>query len=233
MLETIEGKFRTIYAVWKYYMTATRSSLAIYFWARGIECWLYNEEAQRPTMSIWIGPIKGILVVKDACAGKAGRRRTQFSRTPSSSRPQPRTRHRRPSASADLSLSLSAMASTRDLAIAFISGSAGAIAAAAALRYLSSCRTSSPRPQNQPFAANGSAAEAERPPAQSPFNPAKREGSVLSPAPVIRSWNAELRWLSLILSFIEFMAFACLQVHLLGRLLHGDCVPFGWTVQGS
>jgi hypothetical protein len=230
MLETIEGKFRTIYAVWKYYMTATRSSLEIYFWARGIECWLYNEEAQRPTMSIWIGPIRGILVVNDAWAGtsKAGRRRTQFSRASSSPTP-----HSTPSASADLSRSLSAMASTRDLAIAFISGAAGAIAAAAALRYLSSCRTSYPRPQNQPFAASGSAAEAERLPAQSPFNPAKREGSVLSPTPVIRSWNAELRSLSVILSFIEFMAFACLQVHLLGRLLHGDCVPFGWTVQGS
>uniref|UniRef100_A0A0A9HAR9 Uncharacterized protein n=1 Tax=Arundo donax TaxID=35708 RepID=A0A0A9HAR9_ARUDO len=81
------------------------------------------------------------------------------------------------------------MASMRDLAIASLSAAAGAVAAAATLRFLSSCRTSSARPQNQPLAANGSAAEP--PPAQSPFDPAKREGSVSSSRPryslVIRS----------------------------------------------
>ncbi|GJM93035.1 hypothetical protein PR202_ga09552 [Eleusine coracana subsp. coracana] len=70
------------------------------------------------------------------------------------------------------------MASTRDLAIVLISAAAGAAAAAAALRFLSACRTSSPGTQNQPLAANGSAAEAKRPSAQSPFNPAKREGYI-------------------------------------------------------
>ncbi|TVU35004.1 hypothetical protein EJB05_16868 [Eragrostis curvula] len=71
------------------------------------------------------------------------------------------------------------MTSTRDLAIASISAAAGAVAAAAALRFLTSCKTSSSsRPQNQLLAANGSAADAERPPAQSPFDSAKREGYI-------------------------------------------------------
>ncbi|KAG2591905.1 hypothetical protein PVAP13_5NG512286 [Panicum virgatum] len=68
------------------------------------------------------------------------------------------------------------MASTRDLAIASISAAAGAVAAAAALRFLSRCRTSSVRPQNMSLAANGSAPE--RPLGQSPFDPAKREGYI-------------------------------------------------------
>ncbi|GJN17565.1 hypothetical protein PR202_gb04643 [Eleusine coracana subsp. coracana] len=70
------------------------------------------------------------------------------------------------------------MALTRDLALALISAAAGAAAAAAALRFLSACRTSSPGTQNQPLAANGSAAKAKRSSAQSPFNPAKREGYI-------------------------------------------------------
>ncbi|RLN24750.1 deoxycytidylate deaminase isoform X1 [Panicum miliaceum] len=51
------------------------------------------------------------------------------------------------------------MSSTRDLAIASISAAAGAVAAAAALRFVSCCRTSSVRPQNLSLAANGSAPE--------------------------------------------------------------------------
>uniref|UniRef100_A0A804QY48 dCMP deaminase n=1 Tax=Zea mays TaxID=4577 RepID=A0A804QY48_MAIZE len=68
------------------------------------------------------------------------------------------------------------MASTRDLAIASLSAATGAVVAAAALRLLSSRRTSSVRPQNLPAAANGSASE--RPLAQSPFDPVKREGYI-------------------------------------------------------
>ncbi|XP_066315081.1 uncharacterized protein [Miscanthus floridulus] len=68
------------------------------------------------------------------------------------------------------------MASTRDLAIASLSAAAGAVAAAAALRLLSCRRTSSVRPQNLSLAANGSASE--RLLAQSPFDPAKREGYI-------------------------------------------------------
>ncbi|OQU87607.1 hypothetical protein SORBI_3003G306900 [Sorghum bicolor] len=68
------------------------------------------------------------------------------------------------------------MASIRDLAIASLSAAAGAVAAAAALRLLSSRRTSSVRPQNLSLAANGSASE--RLLAQSPFDPAKREGYI-------------------------------------------------------
>ncbi|RLM91559.1 deoxycytidylate deaminase isoform X1 [Panicum miliaceum] len=68
------------------------------------------------------------------------------------------------------------MSSTRDLAIASISAAAGAVAAAAALRFLSCYRTSSVRPQNLSLAANGSAPE--RPLGQSPFDPAKREGYI-------------------------------------------------------
>jgi hypothetical protein len=70
----------------------------------------------------------------------------------------------------------SAMASTRDLVIASLSAATGAVVAAAALRLLSSRRTSSVRPQNLPAAANGSASE--RPLVQSPFDPVKREGFV-------------------------------------------------------
>jgi dCMP deaminase len=69
------------------------------------------------------------------------------------------------------------MSSTRDLVIASLSAAAGAAAAAAALRFLSPCRSSSVRPQNLSLATNGSAAE--QPPKQSPFDPARREGSVL------------------------------------------------------
>ncbi|RCV46168.1 hypothetical protein SETIT_9G511200v2 [Setaria italica] len=68
------------------------------------------------------------------------------------------------------------MASTRDLVIASLSAAAGAAAAAAALRFMSSCTTSSVRPQNLSLATNGSAAQ--RPPKQSPFDPTKREGYI-------------------------------------------------------
>ncbi|WVZ68710.1 hypothetical protein U9M48_017617 [Paspalum notatum var. saurae] len=69
------------------------------------------------------------------------------------------------------------MASTRDLAIASLSAAAGAVAAVAALRILSSCRTSSSaKPQNLSLAANGSGSE--RPLVQSPFDAAKREGYI-------------------------------------------------------
>lgn len=81
-----------------------------------------------------------------------------------------------PVAGAPISRRSSAMASTRDLAIASLSAATGAVVAAAALRLLSSRRTSSVRPQNVPAAANGSASE--RPLAQSPFDPVKREGFV-------------------------------------------------------
>ncbi|KAL6614450.1 hypothetical protein ACP70R_036720 [Stipagrostis hirtigluma subsp. patula] len=64
------------------------------------------------------------------------------------------------------------MASTRDLAIASISAAAGAVVAAAALRLLASCKTSSARSQNQPLPAD------ERPPAQSPFDSTKRKGYI-------------------------------------------------------
>ncbi|CAN6296204.1 unnamed protein product [Urochloa humidicola] len=65
------------------------------------------------------------------------------------------------------------MASTRDLVVASLSAAAGAVAAAAALRFLSSCRASTVKPQNLSVATNGS--DAERPPKQSPFDPTKRE----------------------------------------------------------
>ncbi|KAF8718111.1 hypothetical protein HU200_025596 [Digitaria exilis] len=69
------------------------------------------------------------------------------------------------------------MALTRDLVVASLSAAAGAVAAAAALRFLSSsCRTSSVRPQNLSLATNGSATE--RRPRQSPFDPTKREGYI-------------------------------------------------------
>ncbi|KAF0910533.1 hypothetical protein E2562_002977 [Oryza meyeriana var. granulata] len=75
------------------------------------------------------------------------------------------------------------MASTKDLAIASISAAVGAVAAAAALRFLSSYGAASPtKHQNPPtpcseqLAVNGCAAE--RPPVQSPFDPAKREGYI-------------------------------------------------------
>ncbi|KAL6845501.1 hypothetical protein ACP4OV_024996 [Aristida adscensionis] len=68
------------------------------------------------------------------------------------------------------------MASTRDFAIASISAAAGAVVAAAALRFLSSRGAPSARSQGQPLAANGPANE--RTPAQSPFDPAKREGYI-------------------------------------------------------
>ncbi|KAJ1285536.1 hypothetical protein BS78_03G286900 [Paspalum vaginatum] len=68
------------------------------------------------------------------------------------------------------------MASTRDLAIASLSAAAGAVAAAAALRFLSSCRISSARPQNLSPAANGS--DSERPLTQSPFEATKRKGYI-------------------------------------------------------
>ena len=97
----------------------------------------------------------------------------------------------------------SAMASTRDLAIASISAAAGAVAAAAALRFLSRCRTSSVRPQNMSLAANGSAPE--RPLGQSPFDPAKREGFVpaVLPSLVVRSWVQLL--LSILCGFMAFV----------------------------
>ncbi|KAG8055297.1 hypothetical protein GUJ93_ZPchr0001g32967 [Zizania palustris] len=75
------------------------------------------------------------------------------------------------------------MASTRDLAVASISAAVGAVAAAAALRLLSSYgaspakRQRPPTPRAEPLAVNGSTAE--RPPAQSPFDPTKREGYIL------------------------------------------------------
>ncbi|CAN6313783.1 unnamed protein product [Urochloa humidicola] len=65
------------------------------------------------------------------------------------------------------------MASTRDLVIASLSAAAGAVAATTALRFLSSSRTSTVKPQNLSLAPNGS--DAERPPKQSPFDPTKRE----------------------------------------------------------
>ncbi|CAL4912998.1 unnamed protein product [Urochloa decumbens] len=65
------------------------------------------------------------------------------------------------------------MGSTRDLVIASLSAAAGAVATAAALRFLSSCRASIVKPQSLSLATNGS--DAERPPKQSPFDPTKRE----------------------------------------------------------
>lgn len=81
----------------------------------------------------------------------------------------------------------SAMASARDLAVASISAAVGAAAAAAALRFLSSYGASSAKQRSPPtpcaehLAVNGCAAE--RPPVQSPFDPAKREGLVLVAPP--------------------------------------------------
>uniref|UniRef100_A0A0E0N2W6 Uncharacterized protein n=1 Tax=Oryza rufipogon TaxID=4529 RepID=A0A0E0N2W6_ORYRU len=74
------------------------------------------------------------------------------------------------------------MASARDLAVASISAAVGAAAAAAALRFLSSYGASSAKQRSPPtpcaehLAVNGCAAE--RPPVQSPFDPAKREGYI-------------------------------------------------------
>jgi len=96
------------------------------------------------------------------------------------------------------------MASTRDLAIASLSAAAGAVAAAAALRLLSSRRTSSVRPQNLSLAANGSASE--RLLAQSPFDPAKREGFVHAVPPSL----AILMLVPLVLSLLcGFVALVC------------------------
>ncbi|CAL4929496.1 unnamed protein product [Urochloa decumbens] len=64
------------------------------------------------------------------------------------------------------------MGSTRDLVIASLSAAAGAVATAAALRFLSSCRASIVKPQSLSLATNG---DAERPLKQSPFDPTKRE----------------------------------------------------------
>uniref|UniRef100_A0A0D9V633 dCMP deaminase n=1 Tax=Leersia perrieri TaxID=77586 RepID=A0A0D9V633_9ORYZ len=77
------------------------------------------------------------------------------------------------------------MASARDLAIASVSAAVGAVAAAAALRFLSSYgasranakHQSPPTPCGEQLAVNGCAAEQPRP-AQSPFDPAKREGYI-------------------------------------------------------
>uniref|UniRef100_A0A0E0C849 dCMP deaminase n=1 Tax=Oryza meridionalis TaxID=40149 RepID=A0A0E0C849_9ORYZ len=74
------------------------------------------------------------------------------------------------------------MASARDLAVASISAAVGAAAAAAALRFLSSYGASSAKQRSPPtpcaehLAVNG--CTAERPPVQSPFDPAKREGYI-------------------------------------------------------
>ncbi|CAN6301991.1 unnamed protein product [Urochloa humidicola] len=70
------------------------------------------------------------------------------------------------------------MASTRDLVVASLSAAAGAVAAVAALRFLSSCKASTVKlkPQNLSLATNGS--DAERPAKQSPFDPTKREGYI-------------------------------------------------------
>ncbi|KQK09909.1 deoxycytidylate deaminase isoform X1 [Brachypodium distachyon] len=76
------------------------------------------------------------------------------------------------------------MASTRDLAIASVSAAAGAVAAAAALRFLSSYTATNAKPQNpapqppcaEPLAVNGSATG--RPPVQDPFKATKREGFI-------------------------------------------------------
>ena len=72
---------------------------------------------------------------------------------------------------------------SRDLAIASLSAAAGAVAAVAAHRFLSSYTATNAEPQNpplprgEPLAVNGSTARS--PPAQDPYKITKREGLVL------------------------------------------------------
>jgi len=74
------------------------------------------------------------------------------------------------------------MASTRDLAIASLSAAAGAVAAVAAHRFLSSYTAINGKPQNpppprgEPLPVNGSTSGS--PPAQDPYKITKREGFI-------------------------------------------------------
>ncbi|XP_051225839.1 uncharacterized protein [Lolium perenne] len=71
------------------------------------------------------------------------------------------------------------MASTRDLAIVSLSAAAGAVAAVAAQRFLSSYRATNaqpPPPRAEPLTVNGSTARS--PPAQDHYKITKREGFI-------------------------------------------------------
>jgi hypothetical protein len=93
------------------------------------------------------------------------------------------------------------MASTRDLAIVSLSAAAGAVAAVAAQRFLSSYRATNaqpPPPRAEPLTVNGSTARS--PPAQDHYKITKREGLVLAAQP---SFTTPRRLLPLLLSMGE------------------------------
>jgi hypothetical protein len=116
------------------------------------------------------------------------------------------------------------MASMRDLAIVSLSAAAGAVAAVAAQRFLSSYTATNGKSQNpprgEPLAVNGSTAGS--PPAKDHYKVTKREGLVLVVRPSLFHYPSPppVAWLPLLLSTSQDLCLCALvnllQVYLMG-----------------